>query len=80
MALYIRDEAVDDLAKKVMLATSAKTKTDAVRKALLFHLEAVTQEKPLLDRLRDIQNQADTIGPVDPTFDMKGFSDELHEA
>jgi antitoxin VapB len=77
MPLYIRDVAVDDLAERFMKLTGAKTKTEAVRRALLAQLEAESRRKPLLERLEPILTRADNLGPGDPDFDMKKFSDEI---
>ena len=77
MPLYIRDDTVDALAAKVMKATGAPTKTEAVRNALIAQLEAEKSRKPLLERVREIQAKAAKIGPVDPDFDMKKFTDEM---
>lgn len=77
MALYIRDDSVDHLAERLRKATGAKTKTDAVRAALLAQLDAITARTPLADRLRVLQERADRIGKVDPGFDPKTFSDEM---
>ena len=77
MPLYIRDDAVDALAQEVMKATGAKTKTDAVRKALQLQLEAEMNRKPLLERLQPILDRADQIGEPDPDFDMKKYTDEM---
>lgn len=77
MPLYIRDAAVDALAEKVMKATGAKTKTDAVRKALQAQLDAQMNRKPLLERLQPILDRADQIGEPDPDFDMKKYTDEM---
>jgi antitoxin VapB len=77
MPLYIRDDAVDDLAEKVMKVTGAKTKTDAVRKALQAQLDAELSRKPLLERLQPVLQQARQIGERDPNFDMKKYTDEM---
>lgn len=77
MALYIRDETVDDLAKQVMKATGATNKTEAVRAALKAQLVAETQKKPLLERINEVRAMADTIGAPDPDFDMKTYTDEM---
>ena len=77
MPLYIRDDAVDALAEKVMKATGAKTKTDAVRKALQAQLAAELNRKPLLERLQLILDRADRIGEPAPDFDMKKYTDEM---
>lgn len=77
MPLYIRDDQVDDLANQVMKLTGAKSKTDAVRNALVAQLNAVSQQKPLLERLEPILKRADDLGAPDPDFDMKKYTDEL---
>jgi len=77
MPLYIRDDAVDDLAVRFMKLTGVKTKTEAVRRALIAQLEAETSRKPLLERLEPILSRADSLGPGDPDFDMKKFTDEI---
>lgn len=77
MPLYIRDDAVGELAEKVMKATRAKTKTDAVRKALQARLDAEMNRKPLLERLQPILDCADQICEPDPDFDMKKYTDEM---
>lgn len=79
MPLYIRDDKVDDLAVRFMKLTGAKSKTDAVRNALLAQIEAASNEKPLLERLEPILHRVDMLGVVDSEFNMKEFTDELWE-
>ena len=80
MPLYIRDNEVDALASELQRVTKAPTKTDAVKTALKHELERKRAEVPLIDRIRAIQAEArQKLGPVDPDFDMKKFSDELYE-
>jgi len=79
MPLYIRDDAVDDLAAKVMKLTGAKTKTEAVRQALLAQIAAEENKLPLLTRLEPILIRADALGKDDPDFNMKTFTDEMWE-
>lgn len=76
MPLYIRDPAVDRLTEDVMRATGAKNKTEAVRQALQAQLKAAQEQKSLQERIADLRKAADQIGPVDPEFDLKAFSDE----
>ena len=76
MPLYIRDDKVDDLVEQVLRATGAKSKTDAVRKALMAQLEAVNSAIPLSDKVKAAQSIAAEIGPADPDFDMKAFTDD----
>lgn len=77
MPLYIKDDSVYDLAVRYQKASGAASKTDAVRKALLEGLASIQREVPLADKIAAIQAKADEIGPVDPDFDAKSFSDEL---
>ena len=77
MPLYIRDDSVDALARRVMKMTGAKSKTDAVRNALQAQLDAADRKKPLLERIAEIQSKADSIGEPDPDFNMKTFSDDM---
>lgn len=77
MALFIRDAAVDALAEEVRRLTKAKTKTEAVRNALQAQLVAARRNLPLSERLARSKKLADALGPGDPTFDMKKFTDEM---
>ncbi len=77
MPLYIRDDSVDDLAKKVMRVTGAANKTEAVRLALQARLETEKAKKSLLERIMECQAMADEIGKPDPSFDQKTFSDDM---
>jgi antitoxin VapB len=77
MALYIKDDSVDDLAIKYQQATGAASKTAAVRKALLEGLAALKRSKPLMERMTALQEIADDIGDVDPAFNQKTFADDV---
>jgi antitoxin VapB len=77
MALFIRDPEVDALAEEVRKLTKAKTKTDAVRRALQAQLVAARRALPVRDRLARSRALADAMGPGDPTFDMKSYTDEM---
>ncbi|WP_273793892.1 type II toxin-antitoxin system VapB family antitoxin [Brucella anthropi] len=80
MSLYIRDSAVDELAKKVQKITNAPSKTEAVRRALENELQRTKESIPLRDRVKFIQDEFATILGAQPEpFDMKKFSDELYE-
>jgi antitoxin VapB len=48
MALFIRDDEVDALAEEVRKLTKAKTKTEAVRRALQAQLAEVHRALPLI--------------------------------
>ncbi|MCA1491667.1 type II toxin-antitoxin system VapB family antitoxin [Sinorhizobium alkalisoli] len=76
MSLYIRDNAVDALAKQVQEVIKAPNKTEAVRTALQHELERAKQAIPLRGRIKKIQDDVRAMGPDDPNFDMKKFMDE----
>jgi antitoxin VapB len=77
MALFIRDPEVDALAEELRKLTRAKTKTEAVRRALQAQLAEKRRALPLTDRLARSRALADAMGPSDPGFDMKTFTDEM---
>ncbi len=77
MALFIRNAEVDALAEEVRKLTKAKTKTEAVRRALEAQLAQARRAAPLEDRLARAKALADAIGPSDPGFDMKAYTDEM---
>ncbi|MER8367187.1 type II toxin-antitoxin system VapB family antitoxin [Mesorhizobium sp. M0119] len=79
MPLYIRDDEVDALAAKLQRETNAPSKTEAVRTALLHELERNRARKPLRDRIAALQARYAALGPSDPNFDMKAFTDEMWE-
>jgi antitoxin VapB len=77
MALFIRDAEVDALAEEVRKLTKAKTKTEAVRQALRSQLAQARRTLPIRERLARSKALADAMGPGDPTFDMKAYTDEM---
>ena len=80
MSLYIRDDAVDELAKRVQMATKAPNKTEAVRRALENELARAENAIPLRDRVKKLQDEIGAVlGPIPQPFDMKKFTDELWE-
>ena len=77
MALFIRDAEVDALAEQVRKAIKAKSKTEAVRRALQTQLAQARRALPLKDRLARAKALADAMGSNDPAFDMKVYTDAL---
>ena len=77
MALFIRDDEVDALAEEVRRVIRAKTKTEAVRRALRLQLDEARRGLPLRERLARSKALADAMGSSDQAFDMKRFSDEM---
>ena len=77
MALFIRDAEVDALAEEVRRLTKAKTKTEAVRRALQEQLARAQRGQPLESRLARAKALADAMGPSAWDFDMKAYTDEM---
>ncbi len=77
MPLYIRDATVDDLATKVQQVLKLSTKTMAVKLALQHELERSQTIIPMRDRIKRAQYLADSLGPTNPDFDMKSYTDEM---
>jgi antitoxin VapB len=77
MPLYIRDDEVAALARKVRGLTKAKTVTEAVRAALEHEIEREREKSPPSARLARSIAMAAAMGSVDPDFDMKKFTDEM---
>lgn len=79
MALYIRDPEVDQLVAEAQRLTKTATKTDVVKNALKREIAAANADVPLIERIKGLQERVAALGPRDPDFDMKKFSDELYE-
>ena len=77
MPLYIRDHDVDVLAGKVQKALGFKTKTEAVRSALVLALNTSRASQPFDQRNAEALALAGSIGVPNPGFDMKAFTDEM---
>ncbi len=77
MPLYIRDDDVAALARKVQSLSKARTVTDAVREALQHEVERIRESQPPSARLAKSIAMAQALGAVDPDFDMKRFSDAM---
>lgn len=77
MPLYIYDDEAERLANELQRVTKARTKSGAVIKALANEIERVRKSTPLRERLAGARAKAAAMGPSDPDFDMKAFSDEL---
>ena len=77
MALYVRDESVNRLAKQAQKVLGTATKTDAIRLALERVVSQQTQQRPLRDRLLDVQKSTLALGKPNADFDDKKFFDDL---
>ncbi|AUH35364.1 type II toxin-antitoxin system VapB family antitoxin [Paracoccus tegillarcae] len=76
MPLYIRDDTVDVLVEQYMRVTENRTKTEAVRQALQDALN-YRDRRPLAEKIKPLQARIAKLGPIDPNFDMRSFTDEL---
>ncbi len=77
MPLFIKDPDVAEMAERLRKLTFARTKTEAVRQALKSALKAAMDEPSLSDNVRAAIDIARRIGPREPDFDQKRFSDEM---
>lgn len=77
MSLFIRDPRVDALAEEVRRLSHTRTKTEAVRQALQARLDEIRRAQPIGDRLQRARGLVAAMGPKDPTFDMKTFTDAM---
>ena len=65
MPIFIRDTEADVLA------------TEAVKRTSPREIERLAHERPLVERLGALWAEVDALGPRDPAFVMKAFSDEM---
>lgn len=72
-------DGIVQLAEQVMRVTGTRTKTEAVRQALQAALKAAQRKTTLEDKIRPLQARVAQLGPVDPDFDIKNFTDEIWE-
>jgi antitoxin VapB len=79
MALFVRDPEVDQLVVELQRLTQAPTKTQAIKTALQAQLRHLKRQQPASQRIARARQLADAIGPDNPNFDMKKFTDELWE-
>ncbi len=77
MSLYIRDQDVNLLAGKVQQVLGVKTKTEAVRSALMLALDTAKAHQSFDERNAKALAIADALGSPNPDFDMKAFTDEM---
>jgi len=76
--LFIRDEEVNKLAKKLQRATKAKTKTEAVKIAIEKALSEAQGIGPMRKKIEQAKAKVREMGDyVDPNFDQKAYSDEM---
>jgi antitoxin VapB len=77
MPLFVRDAEISDMTLELQHLLKAPTKTEALRTALKHELERTRAKLPMRERLAKARATADAIGPSDPSFDQKAFTDEL---
>ncbi|SEM29527.1 antitoxin VapB [Roseovarius azorensis] len=77
MPLYIKDPDVDKLVDRYLAASGAKTKTEAVRAALLNSIAALENQETLAERVAKVQRKARAAGLKPRATSDKPFMDEL---
>lgn len=79
MPLYIKDDAVAELARRTKEAMGASTVTEAVRVALEKALAEAKPRKFDDELFAKALAMADAMGPSDHSVDMKQFMDDLYD-
>lgn len=69
--------ASDPDAPEVTPEQAAKAKPFTVAFPALAKAMSTTTEIPVAERIAALQREADKLGPADPDFDPKTFSDEM---
>ena len=77
MSLFIRDQEVNALAEKVQQALGTRTKTEAVRTALLLALALERDKSDCFARNADLIARTRALGERDPAFNLKAFRNEM---
>ena len=77
MPLYVRDKDVAAMAAELQALLKAGSKTEAVRQALRHEIDRQKGKLSLRDRVARLQERAEALGPADPGFDQKRFSDRM---
>ncbi len=77
MPLYIKDPDVSAMAERLQKLTRAPSKTEAVRAALQRAIDTAVGDESVEDLLKEAFKLADRIGPANPDFDQKAYSDEM---
>lgn len=79
MALYVNSDEVDALAIELQQLTKARSKTEAVRTALVNEIARTKRAVPLRQRLKPIKERARKLGLPNADFGQKQFTDEMWE-
>jgi antitoxin VapB len=75
--LYVKDDDVLAMANELQKLMRARSKADAVRTALRHELERARGKLTIRDRLARAMAKAEEIGPANPDFDMKKYTDDM---
>jgi len=80
MPLYIKDDKIDELARRYQSAIKAPSKTEAVRQALQRALEQQNAQPSLVDIVSNFSQNLRRKGNVDEGLPAdKEFRDSLYE-
>jgi antitoxin VapB len=77
MPLYIKDPEVAGLAEDAVKVLHAANKTEAVRMALKAAIAGARAKVPLEERIKELQDRLDVLGPSNPDYDHKADMDDL---
>jgi antitoxin VapB len=73
--MLIRDKEVEELALRLLQVSAAPNLDEAIKPALRREIERIRRHKLLMERIAPALALADAMGPTNPQFDMKAFSD-----
>ncbi|MFN3509677.1 MAG: type II toxin-antitoxin system VapB family antitoxin [Allorhizobium sp.] len=77
MPLYIKAPEIDELVDRYLAISGAKTKTEAVRLALLNSIAALEQQESLAERVAKVQRKAAAAGLAPRLATDTPFMDEM---
>ncbi|WP_237152145.1 type II toxin-antitoxin system VapB family antitoxin [Oryzibacter oryziterrae] len=77
MQLHLQDDEALALAEEVKRLTHADSLEVAVKQALRHEIDRVKNSTGLWNRLSAAREKAGQIGPGNPDFDMKSFTDAM---
>lgn len=77
MPIYVKDDTADQLLEDVMRLSGKEKKVDVIVEALREKKDRLEKKVPFSERIAPLQAKMRALGPSDPSFDMKAFSDEM---
>lgn len=77
MPLYVKDNDVAAMATELQHLLKAPSKAEALRQALRNEIERQKSKVPLRERIARLQRRVAALGPTDPDFDRKKYTDDM---